>query len=163
TSGCSTIGRARTSLRRAPSPAPAVRWCRSGRPARSASMPSAPRWHTPSWDAPSAPAARPSPSAASTYRRPAWSPTPSSRSGCRGAFDASDRPSLDAIALGLFGTPTPPLLIALPAIGEQAAHVLDSVKLISTLTVDPAGLPSQYIITHTLVSALFGANASAEV
>jgi hypothetical protein len=74
---------------------------------------------------------------------------------CRGAVDASGAPSLDAIAMGLFGTPTPPLIVALPAIGDEAAHILDSPSLRSTLTVNPVGLPDQYLVTHTLVSAQF--------
>lgn len=75
---------------------------------------------------------------------------------CRGAIDAAGAPSLDAIAMGLFGTPTPALIVALPTIGEEAAHVLDSVVLNSTLTIDPAGLPNQYLVTHRLDSATFG-------
>ena len=58
---------------------------------------------------------------------------------CRGAFDSAMAPSLDAIAMGLFGSPTPALLVALPAIGDDAAHVLDTVRLSSTLDVQSAG------------------------
>jgi hypothetical protein len=74
---------------------------------------------------------------------------------CRGARDASNAPSLDGIVLGLFGTPTPPLIVSLPAIGNDAAHMIDSVKLSSTLTVESSGSPDQYVVTHTLDSAYF--------
>jgi len=78
--------------------------------------------------------------------------------GCRGAtYDTATGapPSLDAIAMGLFGSPTPPLVIALPAIGVEAAHVLDRPQLRSTLTIDSAGLPDAYLVTHRLDSATF--------
>jgi hypothetical protein len=74
---------------------------------------------------------------------------------CRGARDASGAPSLDSIALGLFGTPTPALIVALPAIGEDAAHMLDSVQLGSTLIVQPSGRVDEYVVTHTLDTASF--------
>ena len=48
---------------------------------------------------------------------------------CRAGQDRLGAPSLDAIALGLFGTPTPPLLVTLPAIAVDAAHILDSVDV----------------------------------
>jgi len=74
---------------------------------------------------------------------------------CRGAFDSAMAPSLDAIAMGLFGSPTPALLIALPAIGDDAAHVLDTVRLSSTLDVQSAGRADEYVVTHTLAGARF--------
>jgi len=74
---------------------------------------------------------------------------------CRGAFDGAMAPSLDAIAMGLFGSPTPALLIALPAIGADAAHVLDTVTLSSSLEVQSAGRPDEYVATHTLAGATF--------
>ena len=74
---------------------------------------------------------------------------------CRGAFDSATAPSLDAIAMGLFGSPTPALLVALPAIGDDAAHVLDTVTLSSTLDVQSAGRPDEYVVTHTLAGARF--------
>jgi len=70
--------------------------------------------------------------------------------GCRGARDGTGAPSLDAVALALFGTPTPPLLVALPTIAEDAVHILDGVTLSSTLDVQPAGRTGEYLITHTL-------------
>jgi len=74
--------------------------------------------------------------------------------GCRAASDSSGAPSLDAIAMGLFGTPTPPLLVALPEIGTEAAHVLDAVMLISTLDVQSSGRANEYIVSHTLEKVL---------
>jgi hypothetical protein len=86
--------------------------------------------------------------------------------GCRAARDMSGAPSLEAIAMGLYGSPTPPLVIALPAIGNDAAHLLDRFNLLSTLDVASAGRPDEYVATHTLVGAVFtspAAPAGAEV
>jgi hypothetical protein len=74
---------------------------------------------------------------------------------CRAAQDRVGAPSLDAITLGLFGTPTPPLLITLPAIAVDAAKILDSVTLSSTLDVLATGRPDEFIVTHRLDSASF--------
>ena len=79
--------------------------------------------------------------------------------GCRDAFDGSQAPSLDAIAMGLFGSPTPALVIALPAIGNDAAHLLDTFKIGSTLALASAGRPDEYVATHTLVSVWFKSTA----
>jgi hypothetical protein len=76
---------------------------------------------------------------------------------CRGGQDRLGGPSLDAIALGLFGTPTPPLLVTLPAIAVDAAHILDSVELGSTLEVQATARPEEFIVTHRLDSASFSA------
>jgi hypothetical protein len=76
---------------------------------------------------------------------------------CRSGQDRRGAPSLDAIALGLFGTPTPPLLVTLPAIADDAAHILDRVILGSTLDVQATGRPNEFIVTHTLDSATFPA------
>jgi len=75
---------------------------------------------------------------------------------CRAASDGSMAPSLDAIAMGLFGPLTPPLVVALPAIGADAAHVLDRVDLTSSLTVLSTGRPDEYVVTHVLTGARFG-------
>jgi hypothetical protein len=75
---------------------------------------------------------------------------------CRGAAsDDLGTPSLEAIAMGLFGSPTPALVVALPAIGNDAAHVLDHVRLVSKLDVQSGGRPEEYLVTHTLVDAGF--------
>jgi len=79
---------------------------------------------------------------------------------CRDAADATGAPSLDAITFGLFGNPIPPLVVALPAIGDAAVHVLDDVELSSTLDVRSAGPPGQYLITHTLDGASFAPSMS---
>jgi hypothetical protein len=82
--------------------------------------------------------------------------------GCRAAKDMSGAPSLEAIAMGLYGSPTPPLVIALPAIGNDAAHLLDTFKLLSMLEVASAGRPDEYVATHTLVGAVFTSSAPAD-
>ena len=75
---------------------------------------------------------------------------------CRAGQDRGGAPSLDALAFGLFGTPAPSLVVTLPAIAVDAAHILDSVTLESTLDVQAAGRPDEFIVTHTLDSATFG-------
>jgi len=81
---------------------------------------------------------------------------------CRGSFDAAGKPSLDAIAMGLFGTPTPALLVALPAVGNDAAHVLDAFTLISRLDVQSTGRADEYVVSHTLQNALIKGSGMAE-
>lgn len=76
--------------------------------------------------------------------------------GCRSAHDAGGAESLDAIALGLFGSPTPAALLALPAIAADAAALLDTMTLQSVLTIQPSSIPGGYVVTHTLASAVFG-------
>ncbi len=76
--------------------------------------------------------------------------------GCRSARDGGGAESLDAIALGLFGSPTPAALLALPAIAADAAGLLDAVTLQSVLTIAPSSIPGGYVVTHTLASAVFG-------
>jgi hypothetical protein len=77
--------------------------------------------------------------------------------GCRSARDAGGAESLDAIALGLFGSPTPPALLALPSIAAEAGALLDAVTLQSVLTIAPSSVAGGYLVTHTLTSAVFGA------
>jgi hypothetical protein len=81
--------------------------------------------------------------------------------GCRGAKAGSGAESLDAIALGLFGSPTPPALLALPAIAADAAALLDAVTLQSVLTIGPSEVAGEYLATHTLATAMFGPPAGA--
>ena len=76
--------------------------------------------------------------------------------GCRSARDAAGDESVDAVVLGLFGSPTPPALVALPAIAADAADMLDNVRLGSLLTVAPTGVAGSYVVTHTLSNAQFG-------
>src|SRR6185369_8854529 len=78
--------------------------------------------------------------------------------GCRGpTYDVAPGapPSLDAIAMGLFGSPTPALVVALRAIGDEAAHVLDRPQLHSVLNISSAGSPDAYVVMHTLSSVTF--------
>jgi hypothetical protein len=74
---------------------------------------------------------------------------------CRGPRSADMGISLDAIAMGLFGAPKPALIAALPAISEDAAHVLDAPMLFSTLDVRPGAEADHYLIAHTLTGAHF--------
>jgi hypothetical protein len=75
---------------------------------------------------------------------------------CRDARDGSGAISLDAIVLGLYGTPLPAAVASLPAVGNDAAHILDRLSLTSTLEVRAGVAPSTYLLTHTLTSATFG-------
>ncbi|MES1208425.1 MAG: hypothetical protein ABUS79_21005 [Pseudomonadota bacterium] len=75
---------------------------------------------------------------------------------CRAARAGDGRVSLDAVVRGLFGSPTPAPVLALPAIASDAASILGSVRLASTLVVAPATQPGTYAVTHTLEAALFG-------
>jgi hypothetical protein len=82
---------------------------------------------------------------------------------CRGAADSAGRPSLDAVVMGLFGSPTPPLVVALPAIGTDAARIFDRVSLTSSLDVRSAGTANEYVVTHTLLDAAFPIAGTATV
>jgi hypothetical protein len=75
--------------------------------------------------------------------------------GCRSARDVDGQVSFDAVVLGLYGTPRPAVLVDLPAIANDAAHLFDHIKLASTLQLEPEGTPSTYTVTHRLVSAEF--------
>ena len=76
--------------------------------------------------------------------------------GCRSALDAAHDPALDARVLGLFGSPAPAALVALPAIAADAAAILDSIQVESTLVVAPGSALGGYAVTHTLTTARFG-------
>ena len=82
---------------------------------------------------------------------------------CRSAQDAAGKESLDALALGLFGSPTPATLVALPAIAADAASILDGFQLVSQLTVAPGGTAGSYAVTHLLTEAEFGPSAQVPV
>ena len=82
---------------------------------------------------------------------------------CRSARDAAGNESLDALALGLFGSPTPPALLALPAIAADAGSILDGVQLVSQLTVAPGGTAGSYAVTHLLTGAQFGPTSQVSV
>jgi hypothetical protein len=71
--------------------------------------------------------------------------------------------SLDALALGLFGSPTPAQLVALPAIASDAGDILDSFQLVSQLTVAPGGAAGSYAVTHLLTGAEFGPTSQVPV
>ncbi len=75
---------------------------------------------------------------------------------CRGARDAAGDASLDAVVLGLFGSPLPATVAALPAIADDAASLLDDVRLLSTIVVASSSSAGSYLVTHTLSDAQFG-------
>jgi hypothetical protein len=79
-----------------------------------------------------------------------------SASACRGARDGNGAVSLDAVVLGLYGSPLPAAVALLPAVGDDAAHILDRLALTSTLDVRAGVAPSTYLLTHTLTGASFG-------
>ena len=78
-------------------------------------------------------------------------------SACRGSLDASRAVSLDALVLGLYGSPLPTAVAALPAVANDAAHILDRLSLSSILDVRAGVAPSSFSLTHVLESATFGA------
>ncbi len=82
---------------------------------------------------------------------------------CRSAHDAAGNESLDALALGLFGSPTPAQLVALPAIAADAASLFDSFQLVSQLTVARGGTAGSYAVTHLLTGAEFGSASQVPV
>jgi hypothetical protein len=79
---------------------------------------------------------------------------------CRGARDGAGAVSIDARVLGLFGSPLPQRIVMLPAVADDAAHILDQVILSSTLDVSPGDRPDRFIVTHTLTSATFSGDAT---
>ncbi len=83
--------------------------------------------------------------------------------GCRSARDGQGAESLDAAVQGLFGSPAPPAVVALPAIAKDAASILNTVRFTSMLSVTAASQPGSYFVTHTLQSALFGPGGAVAV
>ncbi|HXU83658.1 MAG TPA: hypothetical protein VN914_19830 [Polyangia bacterium] len=74
---------------------------------------------------------------------------------CRDKVDAAGRASLEALAAALWASPTPPLVSALPSLGDEAARLLDSLELHSTLTIERTSTPDRYQIDHRLTAASF--------
>jgi hypothetical protein len=82
---------------------------------------------------------------------------------CRSARDGQADESLDALVQGLFGSPTPPAVVALPAIAADAASLLAGVRFTSLLAVAPGSRPGSYLVTHTLQAAQLGPGWSVTV
>jgi len=82
---------------------------------------------------------------------------------CRSARDAAGEESVDAQVLGLFGSPTPATLVELPEIAADAASILDSVQLVSQLTIAPSGTAGSYAVTHLLTTAGLGPGLQVQV
>jgi hypothetical protein len=80
--------------------------------------------------------------------------------GCRSTLDSGNNESLDALAMGLFGSPLPAPVAALPSIANDAASLLDSVRLFSTLAVEQSSTATSYVVTHTLSEAQLGPEAA---
>ncbi|HXJ23013.1 MAG TPA: hypothetical protein VMT03_22530 [Polyangia bacterium] len=90
-------------------------------------------------------------------RRGAWLVDASgATTTCRGAQTSGGVEGLDAIVLGLFGTPAPPAVAALSGVAADAASILQAVQLSSSLDIMPGSQPGTYVVTHTLESAQFG-------
>lgn len=81
--------------------------------------------------------------------------TPAQNTSCRATTTAEGGPSLDADAAALFpsGTGRPALLAALPALGSEAAQLLDDLVLESTLELRATLAPGQLALTHSFSSA----------
>ena len=75
---------------------------------------------------------------------------------CRGGKDANGHVSVDALALGLFGAPLPARVAELPAIANDATHLLDQLTLVSTLVIQPGSAAGNFVASHTLDSAQVG-------
>jgi hypothetical protein len=75
---------------------------------------------------------------------------------CRGGTDAAARVSIDALALGLFGSPLPAEVVALAGVRDDATHLLDAFALQSALDVRASGADGTFLVTHTLTGVAFG-------
>jgi hypothetical protein len=82
---------------------------------------------------------------------------------CRGARTSGGAEGLDAIVLGLFGTPAAPAIAALPGLAADAAAILQGVRLTSSLDVVPGNQSGTYVVTHTLEAAQLGPGFSVSV
>jgi hypothetical protein len=80
--------------------------------------------------------------------------------GCRGGRDVNGEVSFDAIVLGLFGSPKPALLVDLPGIADDAAHLFEHITLASTLEIAAESVPGTYSVSHSLASAEFRTRTS---
>ncbi|HVZ71024.1 MAG TPA: hypothetical protein VHJ20_01505 [Polyangia bacterium] len=78
-----------------------------------------------------------------------------SATACRGPRTASDEVSADAVALGLFGTPTPQPILSLEAAADDAAHLFDALQVRSTLVVRAGATEGALDVTHTLDTVVF--------
>jgi hypothetical protein len=74
---------------------------------------------------------------------------------CRDKLDPAGHASLDTLVMELFATPAPPLLAGLPALGDEAARLLQTLELRSTLTIERTSTADRYQATHRLTGAAF--------
>ena len=83
---------------------------------------------------------------------------------CRGAKDAQNGESIDAVAQGLFGSPLPTAIVHLMAAADDAAHLFDALRISSMLDIAAGATESDVSITHTLTAVTFTlASASTDV
>jgi hypothetical protein len=75
--------------------------------------------------------------------------------GCRDVQTPGGALSIDARVATLFGSPEPPLLVALPSIANMAAHLFDQVSLVVKLAIAAGTTPETFVVTETLDSAIF--------
>ncbi len=75
----------------------------------------------------------------------------SSAGGCHAATDALDQPSLDAVAAALFpARGDARVLTALASLGADAADVMRTIKLESSLVITATSVPGRHQADHTL-------------
>jgi hypothetical protein len=74
---------------------------------------------------------------------------------CRDVRSSGGGLSIDARVSSLFGSPEPPLLVALPSIADLAAHLFDQVSLSTRLAIAAGTTPQTFVVTQTLDYATF--------
>jgi hypothetical protein len=74
---------------------------------------------------------------------------------CRDGLDPAGHASLDTLVMELFPTPAPPLVEGLRALGDEAARLLQTLELRSSLTIERTSTADQYQATHRLTGAAF--------
>src|SRR5205814_80439 len=65
---------------------------------------------------------------------------------CRDKVDAAGHASLEKLAMEMFPTPAPPLILGLPMLGEEASRLMQTVELRSILVVEPTSSAGHYQI-----------------
>jgi hypothetical protein len=76
-------------------------------------------------------------------------------SRCRDKLDQAGHVSLDTLAAELFPMPSPPLVQGLPALSDEAAHLLQALELRSTLSIEDTSTAGRYLVDHRLTGASF--------
>ncbi|HET6282488.1 MAG TPA: hypothetical protein VFH73_16105, partial [Polyangia bacterium] len=76
-------------------------------------------------------------------------------SSCRGVTGSGGGVSLDALLMGMFGSPKPKALVDLSSVADDAARILGSVALRSQLAIREATVPGAYQADHMFAGATF--------